>query len=204
MSSHLSRWRYTCIHQWREMAFHPDWNEPNWVVIVPMILKVGKEVSWTFFFDIPHRLLELRQWFGEDHLLCFFQDVLSHVGMHVPFFYTIRYSHWLLLLLPVESHSCFWQVPCQRNEVFLIWAYQQYRVCHSRISLYPSSLFGTYFLSVWWQSMKKAACLPLEHIAHFGSAMKPVGWHDAVSNNCSITLYFEVFPIGELSLWGLS
>ena len=173
MSSHLSRWQCTCICQWRELAFRPDRNEPNWVVTLPLISKLGKEVSWTFLFHIPHRLLEVRWWFGEDHLLCFFQDVLSHVDVCVPFFYAIRYSHWLLLLLPVESCSCCWRVPCQRNGVFLTWADQQCRVCHSRISLYPYSLFGTCFLTVWWWSMKKATYLPLEHIACFGFVMRP-------------------------------
>ena len=134
--------------------------------------KVGKEVSWTFLFHFPHRLLEVQWWFGEDHLLCFFQDVLSHIDVHVPFFYAIRYSHWLLLLLPMESRSCFWWAPCQRNGVFLTWADQQSRVCHSRISLYPYLLFGTCFLTVWRQSTKTATYLPLECIACFGSAMK--------------------------------
>ena len=26
MSSHLGRWKYTGIRQWRELAFCPDWN----------------------------------------------------------------------------------------------------------------------------------------------------------------------------------
>ena len=72
MSSHLSRWWYICIRQWRELAFRPDWNELNWVVALPLIWKVGKEVSWTFLFHIPHRLPEVHWWFGEDLLLCFF------------------------------------------------------------------------------------------------------------------------------------
>ena len=173
MSSHLSRWRYTCICQWRELAFCPDWNEPNRVVTLPSISKLGREVFWIFPFRILHRLLEVHQWFGEDHLLCFFQDALSPVDVHVPSFYAIRCSHWLLLLLPLESCSCFWRVPCQRNGVFPTWAVWQCRVCHSRISLYPYSLFGTCFHAVWQQSTKKAAYLPLECIACFGSAVKP-------------------------------
>ena len=56
MSSCLSRWQYTCIHQWRELAFHPDQNEPNQVVIVPSISKLGKEVSWTFLFHLTGSL----------------------------------------------------------------------------------------------------------------------------------------------------
>ena len=170
MSDHLSRWRYTCIHQLRELAFHPDQNEPDWVVVLPSISKLGKEVSWTSLFHIPHRLIG---GLVRTSFCVFFWDVLSRVDVHVPFFYAIRYSHWLLLLLPMESHSCFWWVPCQRNVVFLTWADQQCRVCHSRILLYPYSLFGTCFLAVRQQSTKTAACLPLERIAHFGSATKP-------------------------------
>ena len=173
MSSRLSRWQYTCTQQWRELAFHPDWNEPNRVVTLPSISKLGKEVTLTFLFHIPHRLLEVHRWFGEDHLLCFFQDASSCVDVHVPFFYAIRYSHWLLLLLPLESSSCFWWVPCRRNGVFLTWAVQQYRVCHSRILLYPYSLFGTCFHTVWWWSTKTATYFPLERIACFGFARKP-------------------------------
>ena len=95
--SHLSRWQYIYIRQWRELAFHPDQNEQDWVVPLPLILKLGKNVSWTFLFHILLRLHEVHWWFGEDHLLCFLQDVLSCVGVCVPFFYAIRYSHWVLL-----------------------------------------------------------------------------------------------------------
>ena len=141
--SHLSRWQYIYIRQWRELAFRPDQNEQDWVVPLPLILKLGKDVSWTFLFHILLRLHEVHWWFGEDHLLCFLRDVLSCVGVCVPFFYAIRYSHWVLLLLPVESRSCVWWVPCWRNEVFLTWADSQYRGCHFGILLYPYLLFGT-------------------------------------------------------------
>ena len=173
MSNRLSRWWYTCIHQWRELAFHPGWNEPNQVVTLPSILNLGKEVSWTFLFHILHRCHEVPQWFGEDHLLCFCQDVLSHIDVHAPFFYAIRYSHWVLPLLPMESCSCFWRVPCWRNEVFLTRTNQQYRGRHFWIQLYPYSLFGTCFQAVQWRSTKKAIYLPVECIALFASAKRP-------------------------------
>ena len=172
MNNRLSRWWYICICLWRELAFHPDRNEPNQVVASPLISKLGRVIIWISLFHIPHKLPEVHQWFGDDHLLCFVWDVLSRVDVHVPSFYAIRYSHWVLLLFPLKLHSCFWWVPCQRNGVFLTWASQQYMVLHSRISLYPCSLLWTCFLTVQRWSMKKAACLPLECIAHFGFAMK--------------------------------
>ena len=172
MNNRLRRWWYICIHLWRELAFRPDQNEPNQVVVLPLISKLGRVISWISLFHIPLRRPEVLRWFGEDHLLCCSWGVLSHVGVHVPFFYAMRYSHLVLLLLPLKLCFCFWRLPCQRNVVFLTWGNQQYMVLHSRISLYPYSLLWTYFLVVQWRSMKTTACLPLEHIARFGSAVK--------------------------------
>ena len=155
------------------MAFCPDQNELNRVVWMSSISKLGRVTSWIFFFHIPHRLPEVRWWFGEDHLLCYSWVVLSRVDERVPFFYAIRYSHWLLLLLPLKLRSCFWRVPYQRNGVFLIRGDRQCMVLHLRISLYPCSLLWTCFLAVQQQSTKKATYLPPERIARFGSAMRP-------------------------------
>ena len=49
--------------------------------------------SGPYPFHIPHRSPKEDWWFGEDHPLCFYRDVLLHTGVHVPFFYAIRYSH---------------------------------------------------------------------------------------------------------------
>ena len=92
MNNHLSRWRYTCIRPWRELAFRLDRNELNQVVIMPLILKMGRVTFLISLFHIPHRLPGVRRWFGEDHLPCFCRDVLSRVDECVPFFYPIRYS----------------------------------------------------------------------------------------------------------------
>ena len=164
MNNRLSRWWYTCIRPWRELAFRPDRNELNQVVALPLILKMGRVTSWISLFHIPHRLPEVHRWFGEDHLLCFFRDVLSRIDEHVPFFYAIRYSHWVLLLLPLELRSYFWRVPCQRNEVFPTLGSRQYMVLHSRIPLYPYSLLWTYFLVVQRRSTKITAYWPWEQI----------------------------------------
>ena len=69
MSNCLSRLQYTCICQWRELEFRPDWNEPDQVVILPLIAKLGMGVSWTSPFHSPHRLPEVCWWFGEDHVM---------------------------------------------------------------------------------------------------------------------------------------
>ena len=201
MSNCLSRWWYTCICQWRELAFHPDWNVPDLRVVLHLILKMGREVSWTFPFHIPHSSVRCISGLVRTTFCVFFWDVLSHIGVHVLFFYAIRYSHWVLLLLPVESHSCFWWVPYWRNVIFLTWADPQCRGCHFWILLYPYLLFGTCYLVVWWLSMKGAAYLPVEHIAHFGSAGMLFCW--ALCYH-SITLNCEVFPIGDFSFWCLS
>ena len=63
-SDRLSRWWYTCIRQWRELAFHPDWNEQDLRVSLPLISKTGKKVSWTFLFRIPHMHPKGHRWFG--------------------------------------------------------------------------------------------------------------------------------------------
>ena len=55
----------------------------------------------------------------------------------------------------------------------LTGADRQYRGCHFWILLYPCSFFGTSFHIVQQQSTKKATCLPVEHIAHFGFAKMP-------------------------------
>ena len=60
----LSRLQYTCIHQWRELAFHPDWNGINPRVALPLTLRWERKSFWFSFFYIPHRHQLVWWWFG--------------------------------------------------------------------------------------------------------------------------------------------
>ena len=54
-------------------------------------------------------------------------------------------------------------------------------------------------------AINKTSCLfALEHIVCFGSAVRPFHQHYAMSDNCSITLNFQIFPVCDFSVMCLS
>ena len=56
MSDHQDRLQYIRIHPWSELGIHPNWNELNLRVLMPLILRLRMEVSWTFLFNVKTSL----------------------------------------------------------------------------------------------------------------------------------------------------